>query len=157
MLKFEVNNQKGSLKIKPLLKRLEKFFKKDFKKPTVVSLAIVDKKISKKLNQKYRGKREATDILTFVYEEKDATGEIVLCYDKIKERAKKEDGTVLGVAARLIVHGLFHILGYTHKEDRAALKMEQKEGAALKRISAIMALKITSFDCSKCKHLSKSR
>ena len=134
MLKFEINNQKGGLKINPLIIQLEKIFKKDFKKPAVVSLAIVDEKTSQKLNWKYRRKKKAADILTFVYKERGAAGEIILCYGKVKERAKREGEIVLKTAIRLVVHGLFHILGYTHEKNKSALKMEKKEQAALKKI-----------------------
>lgn len=134
MLNLELNNRRGKLKLEPFLRRIEKAVAKHFKKPAAISLAIVNEKDSERLNRSYRGKKGAADVLTFVYGKEDAPGEIVLCYEKLKERAQKEKKTLTEEAVCLIVHGICHILGYTHKNNKAAAKMEKEENTLLKNI-----------------------
>lgn len=67
-----------------------------------LSVALVGQEEIKKLNKQYRGKNKATDVLSFRYD--NNFGEVVICPEKTKE------------LPRVLVHGILHILGFTHKK-----------------------------------------
>ncbi len=93
-----------------------------------VELAFVTNETMRRENKKFRGKDKPTTILSF----------------NAKSRFPRPDiggGRYLGeliVAPRyvasqkqslefLLVHGILHLLGYTHEEGRARIKMERRE------------------------------
>ncbi len=84
------------------------------------------------LNKKFRDKNSPANVLSFG-ETKDfiepATplkriGEIYLNISCLKGKNGKFEKAV---AARLIIHSLLHLLGYTHKNNNDRMKMEKKE------------------------------
>ncbi len=88
-------------------------FQKTKKKPLSVSVAIVGPKDAQALNKKYRNKSYIPNVLSFNYEE---GGEIVLCPFIIRHDAKKYGIVFEQELVRVFTHGLFHILGYNHKQ-----------------------------------------
>jgi len=93
-----------------------------------VSLAIVSKAEIKKINKTYRKKNEPTDILSFaeyknVKELKAAKGkeiflgELILCYDDIKEYSKKRGLVLKRELAVVFAHGILHLLGFRHGKE----------------------------------------
>lgn len=89
----------------------------------------------KAINRTTRGKNEPTNVLSFEaggfqrVGENEAMylGEIYLAPDTIT--ARKEN---IGFLA---VHGLFHLLGYTHEDKRDTMKMERAEDALLAKLA----------------------
>ncbi len=90
-----------------------------------VSLAVVGKAEIKKLNKNYRKKNESTDVLSFAeYRNTEEIrrsngkeiflGELILCYDDIKEYAKKRGLVLERELAVVFAHGLLHLLGFRH-------------------------------------------
>ena len=94
-----------------------------------ISVALVDAKEIKKINKIYRHKNAVTDILSFaeynnVNELKAAVdnsqadglflGELVLCYDYIKEYAEKRKIKLDQELANAVSHGILHLLGFKH-------------------------------------------
>lgn len=134
MIVFELNQQGRKIRIGTELKKLGKIISKEFKKDGIISVATVDSGTSKKLNKSYRSKNKATDILTFVYNDLDSLGEIVLSYKEIEERARKAKKSIKETTLYLIVHGVCHIFGYTHKKEKDRILMEKKEKIILKKL-----------------------
>jgi len=100
-------------------------------------VALVDEKTIRFLNRKYRKKNKPTDVLAFpdfVQEPKGrflsprATflGEIIICSSIIKKQAKFYQESEKTALARVLVHGLLHLLGYDHKKRKAKMVMEKK-------------------------------
>ena len=90
-----------------------------------LSLALVKPEEIKKLNKKYRQKNSVTDVLSFAeYKNRSALekvgekevflGELVLCYNDIKEYAQIYTEPVRQELARVVSHGLLHLLGFSH-------------------------------------------
>jgi probable rRNA maturation factor len=105
-----------------------------------ISLAIVAKKEIKKLNKTYRKKNEATDVLSFaeyknIKQIKAAKGkdlflgELILCYDDIKEYARKYVLNLKKEIGTVVSHGILHLLDFRHGkkmfgiQDKAANKI----------------------------------
>ncbi|MDI6734281.1 MAG: rRNA maturation RNase YbeY [Patescibacteria group bacterium] len=112
--------------IKQAIKRAINYLKKD---NVSISLFLVSNKEMQTINKKSRSKSKATNVLSFTGDKKiphpelplkiDYLGEIYLAPDYIK--AQKQD------IAFLAIHGLLHLLGYTHDGKNDKIKMEQKE------------------------------
>lgn len=95
-----------------------------------LSIALVGEGRIKELNKKYRGKNRATDVLSFCY---DDSGEIVICFAVVKRNARKYNLTFKEELARVLIHGILHLLGYGHeKSKKGAEKMEKKANYYLK-------------------------
>ncbi len=90
-----------------------------------LSLVFIGDSLSQKLNREFRGKDKATDILTFPVS--DDMGEIFINLDYAYKKAKKFDREPENYIAFLFIHGLAHILGYDHENERDAEEMEKFE------------------------------
>lgn len=107
-----------------------------------LTVRIVDEEEITALNQQYRNKAGATNILSFPFEmppeidlsEVMATrllGDLVLAASVVKEEAQAQGKTLAAHWAHLLVHGTLHLLGYDHQHAEAAEIMEHKEIAIL--------------------------
>jgi len=98
----------------------------------------------KKLNKTYRGKDMATNVLSFPQINLDKPlkkselamfpaevaiplGDIVLANQIIKKEAKAEAKEFEDHVAHLVIHGVLHLLGYDHMNDKDAKAMEKME------------------------------
>ena len=118
--------------------------------PCNVSVQVLDEPATAALNQQYRGKPGATNVLSFpmlTREEllglkadggPEMLGDLALAYETCAREAADKDIPVADHAAHLIVHGLLHLAGHDHvHSDDEAEAMERLEINAL----AIMGLK----------------
>lgn len=137
MINFELNKGGSKIEIEKILKKLEKIIYSEFKKSGKISIGLVASNEIKKLNRKYRRKNKSTDILTFIFDEGPYLGEIILSPKDMARRAEAAGKTLQETAAFLIIHGILHIMGYTHKKNRDTEAMESKEKKLLKKIGRI--------------------
>ena len=112
-----------------------------------ISLAIVGEKRIKMLNKKYRGRDEATDILSFGELENkirkkfimppdnlEYLGEIIICFAKAKQQAKKFKHSAKKELAILLIHGILHLAGFNHKKNKDTEEMNRLEKLILKQL-----------------------
>ncbi len=91
----------------------------------------------KQLNKKFRNKNKSTDVLSFpFYEKKHLTkilktekkiylGDIIINFNKVKNKSNSK--LFREQLNKLWIHGLLHLLGYTHKKNREFLAMQKLE------------------------------
>lgn len=93
------------------------------------------------LNSQYRNKDKATNVLSFPADEIDPNnpnsivhyngyiliGDIVISFNTVQKEAELENKTFENHFAHLFLHGLLHLLGYDHEEEREAIIMEDLE------------------------------
>jgi probable rRNA maturation factor len=102
-----------------------------------VTLRFVDTREGRELNRHFRGKDDATNVLTFSYERNESgymgsiAGDIVLCMPVLLREAKAQRKPWRAHCAHLVVHSMLHLQGYAHENDREARKMEARETAIL--------------------------
>jgi probable rRNA maturation factor len=97
------------------------------------------------LNRKYHNKNCPTDILSFSETSNNLfpkglgsikninLGEIVICPQEVKENSQKINALFKEELCRVLIHGLLHLLGYSHeKSEKQAKKMREKEDEYLK-------------------------
>ena len=95
-----------------------------------LTLRLVDADEGRELNNSYRQRDYATNVLTFEYgvdPAGTASGDIVLCVPVLHKEAAEQGKSVLAHAAHLTVHGVLHALGYDHLDDEEAEDMEALE------------------------------
>lgn len=114
-----------------------------------VSISFVDDERIKELNRIYRGKDSSTDVLSFpLYEDEEIEtleknlhmdieellGDIVISAQTAKRQAKSYGHSLKREIAYLVVHSMFHLLGYDHMEEEDKKKMRSKEKEVIKKI-----------------------
>jgi probable rRNA maturation factor len=120
----------------------------------VTLLACSDHRISG-LNEEFRGKAKATNVLSWPSEERGADhpggipllpepgepddpetlGDIAIAWETVEREAEEAAIPLADHVAHLIVHATLHLLGYDHEDDRDADLMEGLEVRALALLS----------------------
>lgn len=99
-----------------------------------VTIRIVGQTEGRLLNRSYRHKDYATNVLTFVFRDHaPMEGDLALCAPVITREARAQRKTVAAHYAHMIVHGLLHLQGYDHENDKDATVMEKRERTLLAR------------------------
>jgi len=84
----------------------------------------------KKLNRDWRGKNKATDVLSFGPAEgsvSDVLGDVAISLDTARRQAAERRKPVADQLARLLAHGVLHLLGHDHEQPGEARKMAAAE------------------------------
>ena len=106
-----------------------------------LGILLADNKKIHELNKKYRNKDKPTDILSFPFypelqagerivsksEEEKNLGDIIICPEYVKADLERWGHTFEHRIRTLLVHGIFHLLGYTHIKDSDYEVMKKKE------------------------------
>ncbi|NMC51828.1 rRNA maturation RNase YbeY [Candidatus Kuenenbacteria bacterium] len=125
---------KTTLSKKGILKFINSTTRRLKIKKIELSLAFVDKKSIKKLNNTYRGLAKATDVLSFCYfwHRGSLNGEIIICYNIAQKQAHDSHHSIEREIKKLLVHGILHLIGHDHTKPREAEAMEKLEEKLLK-------------------------
>jgi probable rRNA maturation factor len=114
----------------------------EFVYDTEVSVTFCDNEHIRKLNNEYRNKDSATDVLSFPMYEIDeleeqadlegsvSLGDIVISLERAAEQAKELGHSLKREVAFLVIHSTLHLLGYDHelsKDDEEAQCLAQRE------------------------------
>lgn len=107
-------------------------------KPAEVTIRIVDTDEMTNLNDTYRGKPKSTNVLSFplsvpedIQHDVPILGDIVICAPYVNHEAQEQGKLQDAHWAHMVVHGIFHLLGYDHETDQEAKTMESLEIAVM--------------------------
>ncbi len=95
-----------------------------------LELIIVSNEKIKEINLEYRGKDEATDVLSFPFDGDFAhlpLGVIIISEDFVKEKALEYKHSTEDEFKLLFIHGLLHLLGYDHEIDNGEHRQKEEE------------------------------
>ena len=96
--------------------------------PGEMTVRIVDAEEGRSLNNEYRAKDYATNVLTFDYaHEPVVAADLVICAEVVEREAKEMGLDLAAHYAHMLVHGTLHAQGYDHEEDDEAEFMEARE------------------------------
>ena len=146
---IEVNCKSWNQKIKNPQKyfnqRLKKIPKvvKFFKDKNIIFTILLTSSLKiKKLNRKFRKKNKVTDVLSFPYfssknlkllrKKRIYIGDIAVSYEIINLRSRKKN--FLTEFDKVWVHGLLHLIGYNHINNKDYFKMNKFETRILNSI-----------------------
>lgn len=122
----------GARKLKEKAARILNLLHRD---PAELSLALVGNREIQKLNRRYRGKNEPTDVLSFPLGEDLPKGEmllgdVIISVEKAASQARERGGRLEEELETLLIHGILHLIGYDHevsvKEAHRMQRMEKK-------------------------------
>lgn len=94
---------------------------------TTVTLVLCDHVLIRRLNRRYRCINRVTDVLSFTFDDPDLLGEIYICTSRAVQQARDYGHSYAIELQRLLVHGMFHLLGYDHKTVAQRRVMESHE------------------------------
>jgi probable rRNA maturation factor len=97
-----------------------------------LTLRLVDRDESRALNLRYRGQDKPTNVLSFPAGlpsglDLPLLGDIVICAPLVGEEAEKQHKSLQSHWAHLVIHGVLHLLGHDHQDEKEAVEMEAIE------------------------------
>ena len=109
------------------------FSKEDEKKIESISFIFCSDEYLQKLNIKYLKHKDLTDVITFEYNERDLIlGDIFISSERVKENSKKYKVSFKEELARVMIHGILHLMGYKDKKENETLIMRKLENEFIK-------------------------
>ena len=109
--------------------------------PTELSILVTDDDTIHELNERYRGVDAPTDVLSFGLDGDDTfatppasrrqLGEVVISFPTAARQAEEAGHSTHDELARLLVHGILHLLGHDHQSSQQARAMRAREEALL--------------------------
>jgi len=104
-----------------------------------LTIRIVDENESAELNETYRNKKTATNVLAFPFDVDESVelkilGDIVICAKIVEFEAQQQLKTVVEHWAHIVMHGVLHLQGYDHINLKQAEEMENLEIRLLKNL-----------------------
>ncbi len=84
-----------------------------------VNLVFCDDEYIKKLNNDFRNKNKATDVLTFPMGDINEGGDIVISYEWVNARYSEEK--INKIILKLIIHSILHLKGIHHNYTKKSL------------------------------------
>ena len=140
-----IKNQQKIIKInqriiREIVRKVLQYLKVEDK--TEVSILFTDDKFIRSLNNKYRGIDKPTDVLSFSLQEgavkspevesDKLLGDIIISVETAQRQADNLNHSVEKELNILLIHGLLHLTGYDHEEDKDYKIMQEKESEILK-------------------------
>jgi len=110
-----------------------------------VVVQLVSDAAMKRLNRKFRGKRESTDVLSFPAQPVQAgvrdgrgraangneyVGDIAISPEMARRNARRDSRSLPDELRMLVLHGMIHLAGYDHETDQGQM---QKLETSLRR------------------------
>jgi probable rRNA maturation factor len=115
---------------------IKKWVRASINRPGNLTVRFVNRTEGQALNNQFRSKAYATNVLTFLYgiNQKELIADIVICMPVVTSEARDQGKAVKAHLAHLVVHGCLHAAGIDHMTLRDAKAMEAREVAILKNL-----------------------
>ena len=109
-----------------------------------LTIRVVGAAESRRLNRTWRGKDKPTNVLSFGgdiphfrggnEECPHFFGDLAICAPVVAREAREQGKQPAAHWAHMVVHGVLHLLGYDHENDRDAVRMEAREAKILAQL-----------------------
>ncbi|UWI83380.1 rRNA maturation RNase YbeY [Wolbachia endosymbiont of Howardula sp.] len=99
-----------------------------------ISIALADDQFLRALNFKFRGNDNPTNVLSFPHQtlsHKCDLGDIAISIDTIQKESSKFFIPIIYHIEHMLLHGLLHLLGYSHEQEDKAEIMKNLENQIL--------------------------
>ena len=114
--------------------RIRKWARAAMGRDAQVTIRYVAEAEGRRLNKEYRRRDYATNVLTFIYGKNPLAGDVVICAPIVAREADEQGKGLDAHHAHMLVHGLLHLQGFDHENDRDAQRMERRERTVLARL-----------------------
>lgn len=107
----------------------------------LISITLVDAATMARLNRTHLGHSGATDVISFqfnrVKRSDPVIGDVYICPAVARRNAAERDRSVREEVARLVIHGVLHVLGHDHPNDdrRESSRMWRRQEQLLERLA----------------------
>ncbi|KAF9205715.1 hypothetical protein BGZ49_003650 [Haplosporangium sp. Z 27] len=115
-----------------------------------IGVRLTGDKTIRNLNSQYRGKDKPTDILSFPFteavkpgvlpkpisEDDKNLGDIFISVRYVQKWCKEHNVDIEDRLPVLYAHGICHLIGYDHQDDKDYITMKRKEAQILKKMKA---------------------
>jgi probable rRNA maturation factor len=102
-----------------------------------LSVAVTDDETVRSLNREYAGEDAVTDVLSFSQREGEEfaappgsvppLGEVIIAYPQAARQAGERGSSAEAEVARLLIHGILHLMGYDHGKPEEERRMRARE------------------------------
>ncbi len=102
-----------------------------------LSVTVTDDETVRSLNREYAGEDAVTDVLSFSQREGEEfaappgevspLGEVIIAYPQAARQAGERGKSQEAEVARLLIHGILHLLGYDHAQPEEERRMRARE------------------------------
>ncbi len=100
-----------------------------------INYIFVDDIYLHKMNMEYLQHDTYTDIITFDYSVgKNLSADIYISVDRIRDNAEKFDTDFYNELARVMIHGVLHLMKYDDHTEEEKKEMRSQEDACLKKL-----------------------
>jgi len=128
-----LNRQRSRSVSPPRLRRVLRAAAQALRVRGELALVLAGDGLLRRLNRDYRGKDEATDVLSFPGGGGEAgLGDVVISVARAERNARGLGRTLAQELEVLALHGFLHVLGYDHETDDGT--MERLEGRLRRRL-----------------------
>lgn len=103
---------------------------------TNLTVLLADDAAVADLNERFRGKEGATNVLSFPSPANPDghLGDLALAYETCAREAHDQGKPLAAHLSHLVAHGTLHLLGWDHEDDSEAEAMEAVEREAMARL-----------------------
>ncbi|MEX2524661.1 MAG: rRNA maturation RNase YbeY [Gammaproteobacteria bacterium] len=134
--------QAGNLQGPPDKDRISEWVKaaiEGLRNEAELTVRIVDEQEGAQLNERWRGGKGATNVLSFPAADEfnlipELLGDIVICAPVVEKEAREQAKAPEAHWAHMVIHGTLHLLGYDHRDDEEAEIMETLEINRLRKL-----------------------
>lgn len=149
MKKLNIQNKQNKIVIPKSLDKVIKDIVNEsakscgYNKQHGVSIVLTDDDGILKFNREFRGVDAPTDVLSFTLMEEDPTdgtiylGDIIISIETAYRQAKDYGHSVEREVAFLVSHGMFHLMGYDHKDEESLKIMVNNQEKVLSAMGFI--------------------
>ena len=111
-----------------------------------LTIRIVDEPEAQRFNRDYRGKDQATNVLSFPADlpaglpadiRQSQLGDLLICAPVVAREATQRHRPEIDHWAHLTIHGILHLLGYDHEQSGEAVVMESLETEILAKFGIL--------------------
>lgn len=127
----EIDSNFKYLEAREDIQRILDYATKDMDDMVSMSIHICNSEHIKELNKEHREKDSSTDVLSFPHGEMDEgylyIGDIFINEDILESQAKEINSDPLMETKFLAMHGILHLLGYDHIDEKLEEEMTSKQ------------------------------
>lgn len=134
--------------LEPLYNKIAALAFEELKRDSLyeIDVSLVDNETIQAINKEYRSIDKVTDVISFAYEAdapdgltieegfEPLLGEIIISLPRALEQAKEIGNTPGRELSFLFVHGLLHLLGYDHIEEKDRAEMFKLQDRILDKL-----------------------
>jgi len=103
------------------------------KKAQSISFIFCSDNYLQKINSEFLNHKDLTDVITFNYSEKtNLAGDIFISAERVKENSKIYNVKFKEELARVMIHGILHLIGYNDIKEKEKTLMRTLENEFLK-------------------------